>query len=123
MNMFLLTRPMRDVTGYVPKKIGICKFLLTRPMRDVTTHRDVCSKNCPFLLTRPMRDVTLMTCFFIYLLKVSTHTPHAGRDEKIPTENSYEYVSTHTPHAGRDIMNVVEFAESLGFYSHAPCGT
>ena len=34
--MFLLTRPMRDVTEYNGKNTVVITFLLTRPMRDVT---------------------------------------------------------------------------------------
>ena len=77
---------------------------------------------------------------------VSTHTPHAGRDGRVPDRNQGEKeflltrpmrdvtvgssgssssvsVSTHTPHAGRDsdVLQVESYRD--GFYSHAPCGT
>ena len=58
-HLFLLTRPLRDVTqcGYTPPILQT--FLLTRPLRDVTN----CARNwlfvdVSFLLTRPLRDVT-----------------------------------------------------------------
>ena len=34
--MFLLTRPLRDVTASTVHHIKHLKFLLTRPLRDVT---------------------------------------------------------------------------------------
>ena len=52
---------MRDVTPSGIPNISIAKFLLTRPMRDVTVIIDG-------------KEVTA---------KVSTHTPHAGRDRYI----------------------------------------
>ena len=55
---FLLTRPLRDVTGFAYVGIEILAFLLTRPLRDVTHFH-------PF-----MRNKTI----------ISTHTPLAGRD-------------------------------------------
>ena len=34
--LFLLTRPLRDVTQVLVACVGGRKFLLTRPLRDVT---------------------------------------------------------------------------------------
>ena len=33
---------------------------------------------------------------------ISTHTPHAGRDDKYINKQAHQQISTHTPHAGRD---------------------
>ena len=83
-----------------------------------------------FLLTRPSRDVTSICDLFRIILRISTHTPLAGRDalsdavlfdasEFLLTRPSrdvtqYEYtnsvtisISTHTPLAGRDDILVV----------------
>ena len=57
------------------------------------------------------------------LFFISTHTPHAGRDA-----NAAGYlqltarISTHTPHAGRDKMYSNPLALFKNFNSHAPCG-
>ena len=53
-------------------------------MRDVTA---MCAENIHdgvFLLTRPMRDVTGITGNGVSGNRVSTHTPHAGRDSVSP---------------------------------------
>ena len=34
---------------------------------------------------------------------ISTHTPHVGRDFKIPLTVDKIFISTHTPHVGRDL--------------------
>ena len=53
-----------------------------------------------FLLTRPMRGATSSASFGVSFFQISTHTPHAGRDNE----------NTYTPLAYGN------------FYSHAPCG-
>ena len=92
-------------------------------MRDVTT--SICPLNCiiQFLLTRPMRDVTHNPLFYFNIFRVSTHTPHAGRDHVGTWQFETAKVSTHTPHAGRDDTGTWRGANYDGFYSHAPCGT
>ena len=37
------------------------------------------------------------------ILLISTHTPHAGRDENMDILDRIIKISTHTPHAGRDV--------------------
>ena len=54
---------------------------------------------------------------------VSTHTPHAGRDLKLFRNLPTLCVSTHTPHAGRDLGLKKQIRSITRFYSHAPCGT
>ena len=122
---FLLTRPMRDVTVTGDKpNTGTETFLLTRPMRDVTTLPIWMSSWSRFLLTRPMRDVTSCVAPFCVWFWVSTHTPHAGRDFALCRFRAlYIAVSTHTPHAGRDGNQGLCVYLHRGFYSHAPCGT
>ena len=59
----------------------LVSFLLTRPMRDATTMKFYCILFVRFLLTRPMRDATNPLFHFLYHPLISTHAPHAGRDE------------------------------------------
>ena len=81
---FLLTRPLRDVTGMrgILSHLFI-RFLLTRPLRDVTNAgmTDLAMKT--FLLTRPLRDVTSSSLSITVLKTISTHTPLAGRDQSV----------------------------------------
>ena len=46
------------------------------------------------------RDQSLTLC--IYLPIISTHTPHARRDIKLQNIYQKNMISTHTPHARRD---------------------
>ena len=55
-------------------------FLLTRPMRGATLSIFSFSPDIKFLLTRPMRGATIKNRLFAKISKISTHTPHAGRD-------------------------------------------
>ena len=55
-------------------------FLLTRPMRDVTGPLLTARPSQSFLLTRPMRDVTTWASGGRMYMVISTHTSHAGRD-------------------------------------------
>ena len=77
--------------------------------------------------------------------QISTHTPLAGRDERILLARSFKQqflltrplrgatlnpaftrlwkrISTHTPLAGRDLTTISNDANAWDFYSHAPCG-
>ena len=56
------------------------KFLLTRPSRGVTSAKfsDQCVPR--FLLTRPSRGVTHVLITAPACVRISTHTPLAGRD-------------------------------------------
>ena len=55
-----------------------------------------------FQLTRLMRGVTILILSIFLLIKISTHTPHARRDEVHMTIKEMRTISTHTPHARRD---------------------
>ena len=121
---FLLTRPLRDVTGNIREQTPPTQFLLTRPLRDVTRYNDAIYK-CQ---------------------RISTHTPLAGRDRMLKKLEIILVISTHTPLAGRDtVYHLLEYGVHLflltrplrdvtvlpfrctascdHFYSHAPCGT
>ena len=70
-------------------------------MRGATgTERECIRHDHAFLLTRPMRGATHHQLGRLYHSKISTHTPHAGRDD------TWEVVGEIT----------------RNFYSHAPCG-
>ena len=75
-----------------------------------------------FLLTRPMRGVTRKHLAHAANVAISTHTPHAGRDNAGSKSTRFLPISTHTPHAGRDGWPAAEERRSSDFYSHAPCG-
>ena len=78
-------------------------------------------------------------------MAISTHTPHAGRDEIEKPNGVTVTISTHTPHAGRDMSAIRQRTPhslflltrpmrgatvtptqqkgwNMNFYSHAPCG-
>ena len=57
-------------------------------------------KNNEFLLTRPMRGATGHMDEYVQEMMISTHTPHAGRDN---TRQAQAF-------------------NAADFYSHAPCG-
>ena len=80
MSAFLLTRPLRDVTGKYTHQVRSHTFLLTRPLRDVTSSFFACTAFKLFLLTRPLRDVTVLQLHTTNTLDISTHTPLTGRD-------------------------------------------
>ena len=77
-------------------------FLLTRPLRDVTASLFLWISWHQFLLTRPLRDVTDSPNTSHTQKPISTHTPLAGRDLIIHSGRRLFYISTHTPLAGRD---------------------
>ena len=55
-----------------------------------------------FQLTRLMRGVTPESAKKITGSEISTHTPHARRDEEKARALREQIISTHTPHARRD---------------------
>ena len=73
---------MRGVTlGIELEPADNAKFQLTRLMRGVTANGIRSSRNIlRFQLTRLMRGVTLDAGFDVTKLGISTHTPHARRD-------------------------------------------
>ena len=55
-----------------------------------------------FQLTRLMRGVTVRWKLLQSNMTISTHTPHARRDDLLPSGSITFKISTHTPHARRD---------------------
>ena len=73
-------------------------------------------KTSPFLLTRPMRGATYITITVTRKdIEISTHTPHAGRDEELFDSFTVIDISTHTPHAGRDYCRGLAPADHFEF--------
>ena len=63
-----------------------------------------------------------MTVDTLRILDISTHTPHARRDIiSFRVEVLFIFISTHTPHARRDKENWQAGWESINFNSHASC--
>ena len=98
-----------------------------------------------FQLTRPLRGATIGGRNTEESVRISTHTPLAGRDELVrvvchhflifqltrplrgATSERARFVrtlpiSTHTPLAGRDETLPFYIAAVTNFNSHAPCG-
>ena len=59
-----------------------------------------------FQLTRLMRGVTNSSVLLEYCPNISTHTPHARRDQARVGFFPFNEISTHTPHARRDFKTV-----------------
>ncbi len=126
--IFLLTRPLRDVT-FQHRDYKIVDHISTHtpltgrdsnPMwykggDNISTHtpltgRDMLSSalnSCPkiFLLTRPLRDVTPDEPKPDEPKPISTHTPLTGRDNSCSFAIHTFGISTHTPLTGRDLSH------------------
>ena len=144
--IFLLTRPLRDVTGITHDHGTGRRFLLTRPLRDVTAVRPLSPKTAPISTHTPLAGRDNAPDQLIRNRPISTHTPLAGRDHVMRSRWRLPGISTHTPLAGRDNFKYAisdtfristhtplagrdgtyeeakAYAEE-NFYSHAPCGT
>ena len=99
-----------------------CTFLLTRLLRGATETDVSRIFAFLFLLTRPMRGATLLCLVWMCLTKISTHTPHAGRDvvsKKVANRASDFY--SHAP-CGARRKDIPRSRKPKHFYSHAPCG-
>ena len=79
-------------------------FQLTRLMRGVTAAEQRTGSDTTFQLTRLMRGVTAEVQLDEKGRIISTHTPHARRDENPILFTSDQFISTHTPHARRDVF-------------------
>ena len=88
-----------------------------RPIRDM-----VYQDRGEFLLTRPMRGATQQTFWGSPESGISTHTPHAGRDEILADldDDGWDFYS-HAPCGARQDDRTGS-AGDHDFYSHAPCG-
>ena len=99
-------------------------FLLTRPLRDVTRGRlaRLVITN-RFLLTRPLRDVTCSSVLACGSSSISTHTPLTGRDAReFGLPQARENFYSHAPYGTWQFFVTLTFDRS-NFYSHAPYGT
>ena len=72
---------MRGVTACPARWLFGQTFLLTRLMRGVTLWSNKNSTSVLFLLTRLMRGVTALGFRNFVHVFISTHTPHARRDQ------------------------------------------
>ena len=102
-NLFLLTRLLRGATTTTKPYFQIFSFLLTRPMRgatDAVTTQHL--KEADFYSHAPCGARHTLLLPFLLFHQISTHTPHAGRDDWHPVPVKKNKISTHTPHAGRD---------------------
>ena len=73
---------MRGVTLDLQTDAEIRIFQLTRLMRGVTRTRGNTNKPYRFQLTRLMRGVTNIVDTGMTIDDISTHTPHARRDDR-----------------------------------------
>ena len=73
-----------------------------------------------FLLTRPLRDVTVCFVRGRNKVKISTHTPLAGRDSGAEIPYTAFVISTHTPLAGRDQYHQTRRLRNLLFLLTRP---
>ena len=97
-----------------------------------------------FLLTRLMRGATRMAFQIQKMYEISTHAPHARRDNvgalipfyfddfysrascearpsKIRPQRPLPRISTHAPHARRDLFGLADAPDKFHFYSRASC--
>ena len=121
---FLLTRPMRGAT--ILEHFFIYHFTISthtphagRDANDL----DILAIDGIFLLTRPMRGATGTTMEMIQnAYHFYSHAPCGARPYIGLRTYLHFYISTHTPHAGRDDALPSIAQTGMHFYSHAPCG-
>ena len=121
---FQLTRLMRGVTfkngGVV---FAITSFQLTRLMRGVTSAKSgLKQRNFSFQLTRLMRGVTFGNKNFDPECVISTHTPHARRDNGV-TDTLQQTEKFQLTRLMRGVTNYLfkNSKEFSHFNSHASC--
>ena len=66
----------------------------------------ISSRAAEFQLTRLMRGVTTSPIRPVASVRISTHTPHARRDNIYNWCRIIFWISTHTPHARRDTIYI-----------------
>ena len=66
-----------------------------------------------------MRGVTLRAAELTKNVTISTHTPHARRDDLREQSFFHHLISTHTPHARRDHSQVYYFFTNV-ISTHTP---
>ena len=75
-----------------------------------------------FQSTLPMRGETGFLLAFHHSVRISIHSPHAGRDSMGKCMERDDYISIHSPHAGRDISSSWNSCRSWNFNPLSPCG-
>ena len=73
-----------------------------------------------FLLTRPSQGVTCFTAVLTLIIEFLLTRPSQGVTEKRWKVKSAIKISTHTPLAGRDSLRYAATDHGKYFYSHAP---
>ena len=124
---------------------GIIHFNSHAPCGARPTRLRQKPRSSQFQLTRPMRGATSVAPALSVFSVISTHTPHAGRDNSarmgaivlstfqltrpmrgatatLHAALTRAVISTHTPHAGRDASYAPCVGCTVYFNSHAPCG-
>ena len=119
------------------------RFQLTRPMRGATFNRIDSVSKVDFNSHAPCGARPKACAIPAAVERISTHTPHAGRDPlpivvcyfpwifqltrpmrgatRIPpTRRSVSTISTHTPHAGRDLTVLSIDFSPLKISTHTP---
>ena len=77
-------------------------FLLTRPLRDVTWIIPLWDGRCAISTHTPLAGRDSKVFGYFRINNISTHTPLAGRDPAPELRFFVVFISTHTPLAGRD---------------------
>ena len=88
--MFQSTRPMRGATWFSDSFSTFDGFQSTRPMRGATSAHLHGLTEYGFQSTRPMRGATHLAEDFYFVLGVSIHAPHAGRDGRKSSRSSVQ---------------------------------
>ena len=87
---------MRGVTDKYNSVGFRCRFQLTRLMRGVTLDYCPNKDGAIFQLTRLMRGVTVYDKLIYYFYRISTHTPHARRDNENRENNGlFRHFNSH----------------------------
>ena len=99
------------------------QFQLTRLMRGVTS-----SRRMFWMLESDFNSHASCEAWRFHGLNeniykvISTHTPHARRDDGQDSVDVVEMaISTHTPHARRDVLSDINTHLNKNFNSHASC--
>ena len=91
-------------------------------MRGATNINTVYALYNRFQLTRPMRGATHASISTLSVLRISTHTPHAGRDsDGVRVHVPISHFNSHAP-CGARLHGGNPNRPCRNFNSHAPCG-
>ena len=79
----------------------------------------LCSVDILFQLTRPVRGEPQLVLDLFDLIRISTHSPRAGRTLIAARKSQSQIISTHSPRAGRTFYDV-HFFTGKGISTHSP---